>query len=99
MTRPRSAVRKVREILRLSLVEGLNPRQIGKSLGIARTTVRRTVERADQAAIAWPLPSVGQPGHLTPGPSTAWRSNLPKRSPLAVGRARRRTGAIPLVLQ
>lgn len=47
MTRPRSAVRKVREILRLSLVEGLNPRQIGKSLGIARTTVRRTVERAD----------------------------------------------------
>ncbi len=56
MTRPRSAMRKVREIPRLSLVEGLSPRQIGRSLGIARTTVRRTVERADQAGIAWPLP-------------------------------------------
>lgn len=56
MSRPRSAMRKIREILRLNLDQRLSPRQIAASLSMSRITVRRYVERAQLAGLAWPLP-------------------------------------------
>jgi transposase len=54
--RPRAAMRKIREALRLSLAEGLSPRQAGIATGLPRTTVRRYVLRAAEVGLAWPLP-------------------------------------------
>ena len=56
MPRPRSAMLKIREVLRLSLAKGLSPRQVSASLGVPRITVRRFVERAKLAGLSWPLP-------------------------------------------
>jgi len=55
--RPRSAMRKIREVLRLSLAEGLSPRQVGIAVGLPRTTVRRYLERATVTGLRWPLPA------------------------------------------
>jgi hypothetical protein len=49
-------MRKIREVLRLSLAEGLSRRQVSASLGVPRITVRRFVERAKLAGLTWPLP-------------------------------------------
>src|SRR5579859_204401 len=54
--RPRAAMRKIREALRLCLAEGLSPRQTGIATGLPRTTVRRYVERAAEVGLGWPLP-------------------------------------------
>ncbi len=56
MPRPRAAMRKIREALRLCLAEGLSPRQAGIATGLPRTTVRRYVVRAVEAGLSWPLP-------------------------------------------
>ena len=56
MPRPRAAMRKIREALRLCLAEGLSPRQAGIATGLPRTTVRRYVVRAVEAGLGWPLP-------------------------------------------
>ena len=56
MPRPRTAMRKIREVLRLHLSEGLSPRQVAASLSLPRITVRRYLERAHLAGVAWPLP-------------------------------------------
>ena len=56
MPRPRAAMRKIREALRLCLAEGLSPRQTGIAVGLPRTTVRRYVERAAEVGLGWPLP-------------------------------------------
>lgn len=56
MPRPRAAMRKIREALRLCLAEGLSPRQTGIATGLPRTTVRRYVERAAEVGLGWPLP-------------------------------------------
>jgi DNA-directed RNA polymerase specialized sigma24 family protein len=37
--RPRSAMRKIREVLRLSLGDGLSRRQVGAATGLPYTTV------------------------------------------------------------
>jgi transposase len=55
--RPRAAMRKIREALRLCLAEGLSPRQTGIATGLPRTTVRRYLERAAEVGLSWPLPS------------------------------------------
>jgi transposase len=49
-------MRKVRDILRLALGEGLSRRQVGASLGIPHTTVADHLRRAEQAGLSWPLP-------------------------------------------
>jgi len=54
--RPRAAMRKIREALRLCLAEGLSPRQAGIATGLPRTTVRRYVVRAVEVGLGWPLP-------------------------------------------
>ena len=56
MPRPRAAMRKIREALRLCLAEGLSPRQAGIATGLPRSTVRRYVVRAIEVGLGWPLP-------------------------------------------
>ncbi len=56
MPRPRAAMRKIREALRLCLAEGLSPRQAGIATGLPRSTVRRYVIRAQEVGLGWPLP-------------------------------------------
>jgi transposase len=56
MARPRTAMRDIREALRLSCEAELTHRQIATSLRIAATTVRRYLARAEQAGLSWPLP-------------------------------------------
>ncbi len=56
MPRPRSAMRKIREVLRLSLADGLSRRQIGLATGLPYTTVADHLARARAAGLGWPLP-------------------------------------------
>ena len=56
MPRPRLAMRKVRDILRLALGQGLSRRQVGQALGIPFTTVADHLRRAADAGLGWPLP-------------------------------------------
>ena len=55
MPRPRVAMRKIRDVLRLSFSEGLSRRQVSLSLGIPFTTVADHVARAKAAGLSWPL--------------------------------------------
>jgi transposase len=50
-------MRKIRELLRLKFDLGLSIRQIAASLGIARSTVKECLTRAETASLKWPLPS------------------------------------------
>jgi len=54
--RPRVAMRKIREVLRLTFGEGLSRRQVGASAGVPVTTVSDYVGRAIAAGVGWPLP-------------------------------------------
>jgi transposase len=54
--RPRVAMRKIRDVLRLTFGEGLSRRQVSASLGIPVTTVSDHVARAKLAGLSWPLP-------------------------------------------
>jgi transposase len=54
--RPRLAMRKVRDILRLAVGQGLSTRQVGRSLNVPFTTVADHLRRATEAGLGWPLP-------------------------------------------
>ena len=56
MPRPRIRMRKIRDVIRLALGEGLSLRQVGLSLGVPFTTVGDHVRRAIAAGLSWPLP-------------------------------------------
>lgn len=56
MPRPHTAMRKIREVLRLSLGEGLSLRQVSASVAMPFTTVADYVKRARVAGLSWPLP-------------------------------------------
>ena len=56
MPRPRSTMRKIREILRLSLGEGLSRRQVGAATGSPYSTIADHLGRAERAGLGWPLP-------------------------------------------
>ena len=57
MSRPRSVMRKIREVLRLTFAEGLSRRRVGQAVGLPTTTVFDYVKRAAAAGLAvWPLP-------------------------------------------
>jgi transposase len=56
MARPRTAMRDIREVLRLTHEAGLSERQIAGSLRIAASTVHRYLVRAGEAGVGWPLP-------------------------------------------
>ena len=56
MPAERLSMRKIREVLRLSLGGKLSPRSVAQSCGIGRTTVREYLERTRRAGLSWPLP-------------------------------------------
>ncbi len=55
MPRPRAAMRKIKEVIRLGLAEGLSCRLVGKATGLATTTVFDYLARARAAGLSWPL--------------------------------------------
>jgi transposase len=55
MPAERVSMRRIREILRLKHECGASDRAIGRSLGIARSTVALTLDRVAAAGLAWPL--------------------------------------------
>ncbi|MDQ6949261.1 MAG: hypothetical protein M3256_24155 [Actinomycetota bacterium] len=56
MPRPHISMRKIRDVLRLSLHEGLSLRQVAASVQVPHTTVADHVRRARAAGLSWPLP-------------------------------------------
>jgi transposase len=56
MPRPRIAMRKIREVLRLALGEELSRRQVSVGSGVPLTTVNDYMRRAAAAGLKWPLP-------------------------------------------
>ena len=56
MPRPRAAMRKIREVLRLHEAEHLSSRAVGIAVGLPRTTVRNYIDRAREVGLHWPLP-------------------------------------------
>jgi transposase len=56
VTRPRTAMRKIRELLRLYFGEGLSVRLVGAAIGVPYTTVADHLGRARAAGLGWPLP-------------------------------------------
>src|SRR6516165_8076399 len=57
MPAERVSMRRVREILRLKYECGATERAVARSIGIARSTVALTLERAAAATLSWPLPA------------------------------------------
>ena len=57
-------MRKIREVLRLTLVEGLSLRDVAAATGLPRSTVAEYVKRADRAGLSWPLPEEHDDGSL-----------------------------------
>jgi transposase len=55
MANRRLSMRKIKEVLRLSKEIGLSERQIAKSCGISRSTVKEYLHRAQRAGLSWPL--------------------------------------------
>jgi transposase len=64
MPRPRAAMRKIREVLRLALGEGRSRRQVGTVVALPYTTVADYVTRARRAGLGWPLPDQMDDGAL-----------------------------------
>jgi transposase len=56
MARPRTAMRRIRDVLRLSFEAGLGAQRVSLATGLPRTTVRRYLEKAAHHGVAWPLP-------------------------------------------
>ena len=56
MPAERTAMRHVREVLRLKFVGGLSTREIARRLGVAPSTVREMLKRFAAADLTWPLP-------------------------------------------
>ena len=79
MPRPRTAMRKIRDVLRLTYSDGLSRRQVSLSTGIPVSTVGEHLGRAKAAGIGWPLPPDMDDGALEallfppPPPSTVRR--------------------------
>ena len=48
-------MRQLRQMLRLHH-DGVSARQIGRTLGVARSTIQDNLERARVTGIGWPLP-------------------------------------------
>lgn len=66
-------MRKIREVMRLSLGQGLSSRPVARSCRIARSTVAEYLRRAREAGLTWPLPEGLDDGRLEqmlfpPGP-------------------------------
>src|SRR4051794_11885810 len=49
-------MRQLRQMLRLAR-DGVRAREIGRTLGVARSTVQDNLKRAEAAGLRWPLPA------------------------------------------
>jgi Homeodomain-like domain len=47
-------MRQIRQMLRLAR-DGVSAREIGRTLGVARSTIQDNLKRASTAGLAWPL--------------------------------------------
>lgn len=56
MPTKRLLMRRIRDVLRLKLTQGLSDRAIATSLGLSKGSVNNYVTRARQAGLDWPLP-------------------------------------------
>ena len=56
MPTERIAMRRVREMLRLSLDAGLATREVARRTGVAASTLREMFRRFEKSGLAWPLP-------------------------------------------
>ena len=56
MPAERTAMRQVREVLRLRFVGGVPIREIARRIGVVASTVRATINRFQAAGLSWPLP-------------------------------------------
>lgn len=56
MSTGRLSMRRIRDVLRLKLGQGLSKRQIAASLGLGKGSVGGYLRRAWQAGLVWPLP-------------------------------------------
>jgi len=54
--RPRSVMRKIKEVLRLTFGEGLSRRQVSQATALPYTTLSDHLARARRAGVGWPLP-------------------------------------------
>ena len=71
-------MRKIREVLRLSWGQGRSLHEVARSCGLARSSVKRYLRRAERAGLSWPLPEALDDGALEarlfpPLPSAAGR--------------------------
>jgi transposase len=57
MAKERLSMRKIKEVLRLHFEHQQSARQIAKSCGIARSTVKEYLDRTQKTGIPWPLPA------------------------------------------
>src|ERR1700716_2222753 len=86
MPRPRSVMRKIREVLRLTCAEGLSRRLTGIAAGLPTTTVADYVAQAQRASLGRPVPegrddsqlearlflTAGPPQHNRPQPDWSY---------------------------
>ena len=56
MSRKRTELRKIREILRLHFEHGYGDRQIGRMCGVSHPTVKTIYTQVLEAGLSWPLP-------------------------------------------
>ena len=85
MPAERIGMRDAREIIRLKS-SSLSTHEIGRRLGIARSTVRETLKRVETAGLAWPLPDDMDDGALEGRSTPAGAANA------AIGGSRNQTG-------
>ena len=56
MPTERIAMRRVREMLRLTRDAGMSVSEVARRTGVARSTLREMIARFDGAGLTWPLP-------------------------------------------
>ena len=64
MPAKRLSMRKIKDVLRLCWGQGVSKRQVARSCGISRPTVRAYLRRAETAGLRWPLPAELDDGAL-----------------------------------
>ena len=64
MPAKRLSMRKIKDVLRLCWGQGVSKRQVARSCGISRPTVRAYLRRAEAAGLRWPLPAELDDGAL-----------------------------------
>ena len=73
MPAERIGMRDAREIIRLKS-SGVSTHEIARRLGTARSTVRETLNRAETAGLAWPLPDAMTDAAIETALYASWRS-------------------------